>query len=504
MKSAMQRREKKSLRFESLEDRVALAGDVTAAMSASGDLLIKGDVSENHIAIFSDGAGHIVVQGSDNTNIKANGNVGAQATFDANALRNVTINMGNAKTVQGDVRGKFGADVVSITGIDLDGKLSIFGAHGGVVTVDGTSVKGSTSINFGNGVSSINGSAAVGSVVSLGATTANNLGVGGRATTDVTVDTGGSNDEISIAANAVGRNLNVRAHAGNDAISLGGAGTLNVGGKLSVDAGAGDDTVVGANLDVTGKTSVEAGAGLDTVTLGSAQANVNTTFHSNADVQLGGGTQDSLIVQGTMSSLTLPAAGVSAAASANTTFAGNLSVTGGAGADAIGFNGAVVDGNLNVNAGAGADAVLAANLAVLGNASVSAGAGDDIVAMSAVAAAFQTLVNGSTSIDLGAGVDTLSLAGTVLNGNVKLNGSAGADTMGLALSTLNGNVAINGGANANTLAFDAATVQLDANATMKTSSAVQLGGAALAQALLDVSAEVQASATTQAFHNLFV
>src|SRR5437870_4710211 len=61
MNSAMSRRNHRKLRVELLEDRIPLAADlVTAAMSASGDLIIKGDVHENHIAIFDDGAGHVV------------------------------------------------------------------------------------------------------------------------------------------------------------------------------------------------------------------------------------------------------------------------------------------------------------------------------------------------------------------------------------------------------------------------------------------------------------
>src|SRR5262245_17041051 len=53
-------------KFEWLEDRWLLAGDVTAQI-VKGNLVIKGDSSDNVIAITSDAAGSVTNTGTDTT-----------------------------------------------------------------------------------------------------------------------------------------------------------------------------------------------------------------------------------------------------------------------------------------------------------------------------------------------------------------------------------------------------------------------------------------------------
>src|SRR5688572_9497604 len=160
------RRHTPTLHFEQLEDRFALAGNVLAALSASGDLSLRGDSSINDISLSTDALGRVVIEGTagSNTTITLNGQTNTHAILDLSGilggtLRNVSINSGSAITAAGSQEridlGLSGADRITLDGLNISGKLSISGSGAGVVTLGESTVGGKTDIRFGAGVSGI-------------------------------------------------------------------------------------------------------------------------------------------------------------------------------------------------------------------------------------------------------------------------------------------------------------------------------------------------------------
>src|SRR5262249_3150905 len=113
---SLHRRKGRSCKFESLEQRNLLAGDVTASI-VHGDLVIKGDDLANGITITAGtNAGTVVITGVDAG--------GSSTTVNGTANGTVTLS-GFTDDLKINMNG--GDDTVSITELDVPGKVKIKG-----------------------------------------------------------------------------------------------------------------------------------------------------------------------------------------------------------------------------------------------------------------------------------------------------------------------------------------------------------------------------------------
>lgn len=87
------------LGFETLEERILLAGDVTAVLSGA-TLIITGDGNANDIAIAQDESGNITVQGNDGTSINQNSS-GSPVAFAGVTNVSISLNGGDDRLTIG-------------------------------------------------------------------------------------------------------------------------------------------------------------------------------------------------------------------------------------------------------------------------------------------------------------------------------------------------------------------------------------------------------------------
>lgn len=196
------------LRFERLEDRRFMAGDVAAALSGQ-DLLIDGDNIGNEIRIVQVASGNVTVTGLNGTTI--------------NGLPSVTFI--NPNLIKSEIRMNDGADRVVISGVpglavtnDLNVEL---GAGDDILNAANTRIGANFSVKGESGIDRV---------------TASNLQVG----TDMNVDTGLDRGIVSISNSTIDGALGLVADAGNDTVTFSG---LTVGGNVIVETKAGADRV---------------------------------------------------------------------------------------------------------------------------------------------------------------------------------------------------------------------------------------------------------------------
>lgn len=236
------------LRIERLENRMMLTGNVAAHVVA-GSLVIRGDPSDNQIAVVA-GAnpGEFVITGLNNTTINKD-----VVPVTLHATKGVRIDMrGGANTVNfGDA-----ATPTSIAGgLSIRGGLNGNSVANQTFTVQNVQVGGSLAVFAGSGDDSI----------TMDGSTARSVGV----------FTGSGVDTITITnVSATGR-MSVFSGAGADTVSISGpGGGVAAARSLFVFGGADTDTLTVQNVNVTGDMFVNTGAGaedrptLDSVTVG--------------------------------------------------------------------------------------------------------------------------------------------------------------------------------------------------------------------------------------------
>ena len=261
--------------FEALEDRVLLAGNVTASLSATGVLTITGDSASNQIAVGDfDNDGFADVVGLNGTRI--NGVVNGIALGDATVVAAViNLNGGNDELI-------------------VDDAVNSFGAALGFVDARVNMGAGNDTIRFeGDGA--------------------------GIDLNNVAIDLGAGNDLLddnTVANNIQVVNLSIKAGAGNDIVRLDTTG-FEVD-NLAINMGAGSDVVdldgvfgfTNANVETL---SLTFGAGADDlsindvhadrtgITLGAGRDNVlitNSVFDLSFSLK-GNGGRDEVAVGGT-------------------------------------------------------------------------------------------------------------------------------------------------------------------------------------------------------------
>lgn len=310
------------VRFEQLETRRLLAGDVAVALDADGDLSIQGDQVANDISVTADANGDLVITGNDGTTVTYDGTThdAGEAVTVSGVTGDVVINM------------KGGNDVVLVDGgtnpIELPGSLVIHTGLGeDMVTVTG---------------------------VTLGAGDDDTGDTGDTGDTDDTDDDdddaslviglGGGNDTL-VVENVAAENVLLHAGQGDDDMSvdlgLPAAGEESLTENVVVHAGGGDDTVAVSNV-ASEHLLVHLGAGDDgggTDANGAAVPMLDTIMSDHVHV-IGGRGDDDIAIAG----LTDSSGGGGA----------RLKVLAGGGADTVSVEASTVD-RLFVHLGRGDD-----------------------------------------------------------------------------------------------------------------------------------------------------
>ncbi len=296
------------LRFEGLEDRQLLAGDVTWQFK-KGTLTLTGDGAGNEITVTNTGNGAYQISAAGNTTINGQaGNIVVSNVNDlvvnlkggddeityeggGNEVRNVTI-----KTGDGD-------DIVVLNNLVTDGgKLSVETAAGDDnVELNGGTVDGKTTITTGKGEDSI----AVDTVQfdgNLSIDTAANIDlvtIGGSEVDGVlSVKTGAAADQLVIIATTISGKTQVETADGDDQVHLAGGNTF--AGVVSLTTGNGNDTVTiddefsDEDNDFQANLGINVAKGNDVVNLlGNSAGNAsNNTYAGTVDVLFGPGNDD--------------------------------------------------------------------------------------------------------------------------------------------------------------------------------------------------------------------
>jgi hypothetical protein len=269
----------RAARFESLEERQLLAGDVLVNVMR-GNLVIQGDAADNEIAITAGAEpGSFVVTGLNGTTVHQNGQSPASEVTVTGVRSDVRIGMGE------------GNDSVSIEGVGVRGDVLIrTGAGNDEVSIDDSGIGGRLAI----GTDGDNDSVALGSEAAPAPTPAGARGgeLEGalRVRKGIHIDLGSGNDTLTLDQVATSIGVGVNAGAGDDAVSanvatgtvfavLGGDGTDTISladlraRHLGVHAGAGDDDVT-IQDSVFATLGVALGEGGDTLSIGGNQARI--------------------------------------------------------------------------------------------------------------------------------------------------------------------------------------------------------------------------------------
>ncbi|HEX3149172.1 MAG TPA: hypothetical protein VHR66_13945 [Gemmataceae bacterium] len=165
---------------------------------------------------------------------------------------------------------------------------------------------------------------------------------------------------------------------------------VNVGGKLAINAGYGDDKVELGQLEVVGTTSINLGAGNNALTNDSSDAGL-TKFDSAFKATFGA-EQDTF------------------ALAPNTKFGAGLTAQLGAGVNTATLYAFNVAGSVNIKGGADEDDVHLADLKIDGSVTVGLGAGDNLLALDDV----------SESLFVDPSNQIVSNVGSVIHGNLKV------------------------------------------------------------------------------------
>jgi hypothetical protein len=372
-------------RVESLESRLALAGNVTATLAGS-TLILTGNGLSNEILIEGNGAGEFSVTGVATT---VNGSANA---FTRTNVRNILINLNN------------GDDIVTIVNADLSGLLSVNGGYGndelnfgdfnaGIQTFGSvTAIMGA-----GDDIVEVDGEDELtivhGFVVNQGA---------GENTTDLDPDVSLTLGFVSIASGA-----------GPDFVDLG--DTVVASGSIIVNSGHGDNLFFfDGDVDVAGNITVIGGNGADEFNPGDTGFD---TFDVSGSVVL---------------SLGNGANFVHFEQALETSIGGVLAINTGSGADIIDIDSAEFSvGTLAMNLGAGANEVIfdGGTVTVRHSMAINTLGGNDTFTFIGLD------VGGAFALNTGNGNDTVNVDNSIFRGVVAINTFSGNDVINIETTT---------------------------------------------------------------------
>jgi hypothetical protein len=263
------RRKGRPCRFEPLEDRHLLAGDVTAQIT-NGDLVINGDKFDNGITIAAGTtAGTVVVTGVD---------AGGSAT-------NVNGTANGAVTLSGftgglTVKMKGGNDTVAITGLTIVGPADLDGGKGNdSFTLSGDMFNSSLDVQLDKGADtlSLSNVKVTGDTNIHGGRGADHVTIAGSMFSTLDMALGRGSDSLDISGTTVSVTTRLKGGRGSDSFTN---GTGNSLANLTQNSfsGGGSSTTPSANsptLSISGAASVNEGS-LYTLTLSAAGTGAST------------------------------------------------------------------------------------------------------------------------------------------------------------------------------------------------------------------------------------
>jgi large repetitive protein len=398
-RSPARNRRNSGLRFEPLESRQLLAvltpNPIVSAGLVGNDLVINGSAPEIHIKI-TETAGVVTVEGLTRDYLGTDGDVHTVQTdvnnsgttsvdFTPTSLRDLKIKLSGDDSILevGDLSAPVivGRDlIVSMAASTTDANLIKAGIDGNshlCIDIDSTTVARNLTITTGNGS---NSEAAV---------------------IDITNDLIGSATLKGV--------LTIKTYG--DVPNMIGLSTTVIVGDASVTTAAGDDLIAVVGADLTGRLTISAGAGDNTVL---ATDNFIETIDSSLQTfvtnnPMFGDGQDDELTDECVADL---ANDLNVASSLTVTSftAQNANIYTLGGNDLIDVHDAIITGgNLVVSAGGGTNVVAVtettvastSNSSAVGNATITSGAGDDLVILISLD------VSGRLYVNTGAGSDTI-------------------------------------------------------------------------------------------------
>jgi large repetitive protein len=440
---------RKTLKFESLETRRMLAGNITVTQSGS-IITLTGDALDNSVLIRDTQTGGGVIQ-----------IIGLDTPGPNSTTLPTTINSGASKTLSGitgivfDFNGgganiNTGNDVIVLTNLTLTGGVTINSGDGnnfyGIGTFDptqdnkvdldfdpslGTLTEGAVSmaqgmtINMGGGANYLRVDQATFNGP-VGKNLAINMGVG---TTTASVgqtsvahwaafNEAANSGQVDLTLDHFSANyLSVNTSIGNDSITLTDGTHINT--TIAMSLNLGDDTV---DLDgvTAGAVQVLMGQGANSYTGTGDQITSNTSIWSGAE-------SDSVTISGgsTGSLMTALGGGGNTVSLSNLAIANAASVGGGFGPFTFNPDTITLDhvtaGSLKVTGGNGSDSVSLTTVTVAKAVDIDTGNGNDDVTIDGLSGASMW-----TTLDNGA--DTISLQNVAITGKAMIGGGAGSNT----------------------------------------------------------------------------
>jgi hypothetical protein len=250
---------RRGLRFESLESRRMMAGNVTAT-KIGGDLVIVGDELGNSVRVYQQGASTYEVVGRI-TELAADTLVNGQDTSSAGVSFN-----GITGSIRMDTHG--GLDRIWI------GQSNSIGISGALV------------INTGSGNDQVY--LALNSPLVTGTEILVDLGDGDDflyeqriiAGTTLDISAGGGNDSLSLSSTFTHRDLAIRGGAGFDVISM---QLPVVRNAMWIDGGSEGDRILVSIATVSNDAAILGGSGADFIHVGSLLSDANVLVHCGSD-----------------------------------------------------------------------------------------------------------------------------------------------------------------------------------------------------------------------------
>lgn len=416
------------LRFEGLETRAMLAGNVTVTLAAT-TLTLVGDASANEIEITA-GAnpGEYVITGLNNTQINGPSlindpfdNLVVQLAGGSDIFTVRGISATNRLNVAGDINidNADGNNTNKLINVQLNDDLTVTkvaGASESNLELNATTIVGDTILSAGGFNGDSKTVITADSRIQGNLTVTNNVGedhfILHLSTVDgnVTINNGNGDTRTVIGQFEVDPiifgNLTINNGLGNHKVII---HDTDVWGDVDIVNGDGNQLVsvqnsdfgLGAPVGATGDFEVDNGIGFDVLEM------TNATVRDDLDVDNGAGEQF-----GSTTTLT------------NVTVGRDLDFDGDGGIDILTMTGGRVVGNADFDLFAGSSKLSFINVVFQDVLDIDGNAGNDELYFE------RTTVEGDATIDLDGGQDTVELVkGTKLLGSTNLEGGAGIDTL---------------------------------------------------------------------------
>lgn len=386
------------LSIETLEQRLNLAGNIAVGSLANGDLLFRGDGSDNSMVLERQADGNIWAHGTDGTTV--NGvDVGLLISDGAALDRGVTFRM----------RG--GDDSIALNNLEITGRLDIdMGGADDTVLLDEIEMRGKATINLRSGHDAVTlirfaGYGDLNIQTGAGHDGVSLLDRCYMETARFELDTASGNDSLWIDEAAFFGDVFVAMGTGSDSFEA--INRTWFAGDLTVRLGSGDDSLRMSSLYYTdvydlGSLDLDTGGGDDLVSLKNQYAQRGTQISTR-------GGNDLVAISGS-TFLQLDGADYS------------LDLQLGGGADGLLID-ATIFGSASIDSGASGDLLLVGGNLFEAEMEIQSGSGQDILILNRWRTQ-QSLL----SVDLGSQNDQLYSAMSIFPLEGELSGGAGRDT----------------------------------------------------------------------------